>query len=64
MDENDLGLASLAEHSIDTGNAKPIKQPFRRVPLAFANEEKEAINKLLGQGVIRPSKALGHHHCV
>ena len=56
-DENDLGLTSLAEHSIDTGTAKPVKQPFRRVPLAFANEEKEAINKLLDQGVIRPSKS-------
>ena len=55
--ENDLGLTSLAQHAIDTGDAKPIKQPFRRVPLAFADEEKKAIDKLLSQGVIRPSKS-------
>ena len=38
-------------------NSKPIKQPFRRVPLAFVNEEKQAIDKLLKQGVIRPSNS-------
>ena len=56
-DENDLGLTSLAEHTIDTGDSRPIKQPFRRVPLAFADEEKKAIDKLVKQGVIRPSSS-------
>ena len=53
--DDDLGLTSLAEHQIDLTDTKPIKQPFRRVPLAFVNEEKQAIDKLLRQGVIRPS---------
>ena len=53
--DDDLGLTSLAEHQIDLTDTKPIKQPFRRVPLAFVNEEKHAIDKLLRQGVIRPS---------
>ena len=55
--DTDLGLTHLAEHEIDTGNAKPIKQQFRRVPLAFQKDEKEAIDKLLDQGVIRPSSS-------
>ncbi|CAC5421922.1 unnamed protein product [Mytilus coruscus] len=38
--ETDLGLTHLTEHSIDTGDARPIKQAPRRVPLAFAEEEK------------------------
>jgi hypothetical protein len=46
-DEWDLGLTHLAEHSIDTGDAKPIKQRPRRVPMAYASEEKKAIEDLL-----------------
>ena len=55
--DEDLGLTNLAEHKIEMTNSKPIKQPFRRVPLAFVNEEKQAIDKLLKQGVIRPSNS-------
>jgi hypothetical protein len=42
-DDNDLGLTKLIEHSIDTKDAKPVKQSPRRVPMAFAAEEKKAI---------------------
>ena len=55
--DDDLSLTNLAEHKIEMTNSKPIKQPFRRVPLAFVNEEKQAIDKLLKQGVIRPSNS-------
>lgn len=53
--EWDVGLTNAAEHSIDTGDAKPIKQRPRRVPLAFAEEEKSAIDDLLKKGVIQKS---------
>ena len=33
--EYDLGRTQLAEHIIDTGDARPIKQPPRRIPMAF-----------------------------
>ncbi|CAC5398863.1 unnamed protein product [Mytilus coruscus] len=39
--EDDIGLTHLIEHSIDTGTAKPIKQPPRRVPLAVEDKERE-----------------------
>jgi hypothetical protein len=42
-DEIDFGRTTLVEHHIDTGDAKPIKQPPRRVPMAYANEEKNLI---------------------
>ena len=53
--EEDLGLTHLTKHCIDTQGAKPIKQPFRRTPMAFQNEEKAVIDKLKKQGVIRES---------
>ena len=53
--EWDLGLTNLAEHAIETGNAAPIKQHPRRVPLAHAEAEKQAIEDLIAKGVIRES---------
>ena len=38
-DDYDLVHTNLVEHTIDTGNAKPIMQPPRQVPIAFAGEE-------------------------
>ena len=54
-DKNDLGHTHLVEHTIDTGDAKPIKQPPRWVPIALAGEECKALEKLQAQGVIHPS---------
>ena len=45
----------LGKHYIHTNNAKPVKLPPRRVPLAFEGEEKAAIEQLVQQGSIRPS---------
>ena len=53
--EWDIGLTHLAEHAIDTGNAAPIKQPPRRVPLAYQADEKKAIEELLEKKVARKS---------
>ena len=54
-DEWDLGLCPLVEHEIKTGDAVPIKHPPRRVPLAYADKEKAAIEDLKAKGVIRES---------
>ena len=54
-DEWDIGLTTLAEHPIKTGDAAPIKQRPRRVPIAYADEEKKAIEDLLQKGVIQKS---------
>ncbi len=53
--EEDLGCTNLIEHGIDTGEAKPIKQPPRRVPIALSQEEKQAVDQLLKQDVIERS---------
>ena len=44
-DEWDLGLTHLTAHEIKTGHAAPIKQPPRRVPLAYAEKENAAIEE-------------------
>jgi hypothetical protein len=47
----------LVEHTKDTGDAKPVKQPPRRVPIAFAEEEKKLIMQMQEQGIIRKSSS-------
>ena len=53
----DMGFTSLVQHTIDTGNAKPIKQRARRPPRAFANEEGTIIDSQLRAGVIQESNS-------
>ena len=54
-DEWDLGLTHLTSHAIKTEGAEPVKQPPRRVPMAYAADEKKAIEDLMAKGVIRES---------
>ena len=54
-DEFDIGQTNLVEHTIDTGDFRPVKQPPRRMPLAFAGEDRKAIEKFTKQGGIQPS---------
>jgi hypothetical protein len=54
-DNWDLGLTHLTEHPINTEDAAPVKQRPRRVPLAYADEERNAIEDLMRKGVIRKS---------
>ncbi|CAC5405010.1 unnamed protein product [Mytilus coruscus] len=55
--EFDIGLTDLVEHSIDTGDAKPVRLPPRRVPFAFAEKEKNMISQLEEQNIIRKSNS-------
>ena len=56
-DSTDLGLTNLGEHEIDTGDARPVRQPPRRTPLAFEGEDQAALEKLQQQGSVRPSSS-------
>ena len=53
----DLGNFTEITHTIDTGNAKPIKQNMRRTPLCFVQEEEAHLKKMLDAKVIRPSQS-------
>ena len=54
-DDYDIGRTDLVEHEIDTGDAKPIRSAPRPMPHSMAEGGKEAIDKLLKQGLISPS---------
>ena len=43
------------EHAIDTGDATPVKQKFRRTPTSFEGEEEKHLVKMLKADVIEPS---------
>lgn len=50
--ENDRGLTNLVEHRIDTGDARPIKQPPRRVPFHLRDELETQVQEMLQDGVV------------
>ena len=50
-----LGLANLVAHSIDTGDAKPVRQALRRHPLAHQQAISEQVDSMLQQGIIEPA---------
>ncbi len=54
-EKGDIDRTSVAEYIIDTGNAKPIKQPLRQIPLASKGEEEKEIQSMLTIGIIRES---------
>ncbi|XP_043972480.1 uncharacterized protein LOC122830832 [Gambusia affinis] len=53
--DSDHGYLSAVTHKIDTGSAKPVRQPVRRTPLGFQGEEEVHLKKMLADGVITPS---------
>ena len=54
---NDLECTDLVQHHISTGNATPIQQPPRRLPLAKKEEAEKAIQEMQKQNVIEPSSS-------
>lgn len=52
-----LGRTSQIEHYVDTGDALPIKQAYRSLPLAKQEEAKVQIMEMLRRDVIEPSKS-------
>ena len=55
MNDQDLGLLHSVKHRIDTGEARPIKEPMRRTPLGFEGEEEKHLADMLRNGIVRPS---------
>jgi hypothetical protein len=53
--DQDLGLLHSVKHKIDTGAARPIKQPMRRTPLGFEGEEEKHLADMLRNGIVHPS---------
>ena len=54
-DADDIGRTHLVEHTIDMGNAKPVKLPPYRIPLAKREVAEREIKKMEESGIIEPS---------
>ncbi|CAC5392159.1 unnamed protein product [Mytilus coruscus] len=57
-----LGRTGIVKHSIDTGDAKPIRVPPRRVPLTQRKTIETEIDKMLENDVIEPSSSAWRPH--
>lgn len=51
------GRTSIVKHHIDTGNATPIRQTARRLPIAKREEAEKIIKEMEQEGVIEPSNS-------
>src|SRR5208282_338046 len=57
LSENELGRTSVANHAIDTGEARPVRQRLRRQPPAYQEIIKDHVESMLKQGVIVPAQS-------
>lgn len=55
--DNDLGRTNVVKHRIDTGDARPIKQPPRRLPVHMREEADKLVDDMLRRNVIEPSSS-------
>ena len=55
--EYDLGKTSIITHRIDTGDAKPVRQPLRRFPPAHREAISEHVDNMVNQGIIEPASS-------
>ena len=51
------GRTSKLKHSIDTGDAHPIRQPVRRIPPAKRREVTKLLDEMMKKNVIQPSSS-------
>ena len=53
----DMGGTDYVEHTIDTGNSRPIRLPPRCLPISKQECETQEVEKMLKCGVIEPSSS-------
>ena len=51
------GRTNIVQHRINTGDAQPIRQAPRRLPLAKQEKSEELVRKMLDEGVIEESNS-------
>jgi uncharacterized membrane protein len=50
-DSKDIGTTNLVEHTIETGDARPIRIPPRRIPLAKIKQAEDEIKEMADGGI-------------
>ena len=56
-DSSELGLTTLVEHKIETGNAVPVKQLPRRLSNSLRTVEEDQVEEMLENNIIKPSNS-------
>ena len=56
-DNSDLGSTNVVEHEINVGNARPIKEPLRRLPFHATETVDKHVEEMLRDGIIEPSSS-------
>ena len=54
---SELGLTTLVEHKIETGEAVPVKQPPRRLPNSLRTVVEDQVGEMLENNIIKPSNS-------
>ena len=54
--DDDLGCTDVVKHRIDTGNAEPIRQPARRLPIQQRDESQRLVQEMLSRNIIEPAQ--------
>ena len=55
--EDDIGKTNILKHHIRTGDAEPVRQRPRRIPLRLREEVERQKNKMLKEGIIEESSS-------
>ena len=55
--DNKPGSTTLAEHRIETGSAKPVRQPPYRLPQAYLETVQKDLQAMEENGIIEPSNS-------
>ena len=58
LSATDLGCTDVVVHHIDTGDARPVRQPFRRYPAPHVKVISRQVDDMMDQGVIKPACSL------
>ena len=56
-EDGELGRTNKIKHSIHTGDAQPIRQPVRRIPLCQRQEMQKLLMDMQSKDVIQPSQS-------
>ena len=52
--DNDLGRTGQVKHKIETGDARPIQQNPRKIPIHMHDEVDKIMGNMIEQGIIEP----------
>ena len=55
--DSNPGATQLAEHWINTGSAKPVRQPPYRLPHAYRDTVRKELQEMEKNGIIKPSSS-------